>query len=245
MRLTQLFVNRPPLVFVLVAVVALAGCFALATLVQQNTPNIDFPIVSVSVVVSRRSAVGAARLGRAADRRCDRRCAQHRSHQYVDPAEPGDDQHVLHARFEPNDRSHRSPGSRANGARRVALGSSGADGAHVRSRAGDDHDALGYLAIAEHCRSLGDRHQHDRSGTRTSARRFERHRQRHGHARARGQGRSAEALELRLHRQRRGERDPIEQRARAGRNRLCTEPGNDDRRSRRHANGRPNRRTCC
>jgi HAE1 family hydrophobic/amphiphilic exporter-1 len=48
MRLTQLFVNRPPLVFVLVAVVALAGSFALATLVQQNTPNIDFPVVSVS-----------------------------------------------------------------------------------------------------------------------------------------------------------------------------------------------------
>jgi multidrug efflux pump subunit AcrB len=47
-RLTQLFVNRPPLVFVLVAVVVLAGAFALATLVQQNTPNIDFPVVSVS-----------------------------------------------------------------------------------------------------------------------------------------------------------------------------------------------------
>ena len=48
MRLTQLFVNRPPLVFVLIAVVVLAGAFALATLVQQNTPNIDFPVVSVS-----------------------------------------------------------------------------------------------------------------------------------------------------------------------------------------------------
>ncbi len=48
MRLTRLFVNRPPLVFVLVAVVALAGSFALATLVQQNIPNIDFPVVSVS-----------------------------------------------------------------------------------------------------------------------------------------------------------------------------------------------------
>jgi HAE1 family hydrophobic/amphiphilic exporter-1 len=47
-RLTQLFVNRPPLVFVLIAVIALAGAFALATLVQQNTPNIDFPVVSVS-----------------------------------------------------------------------------------------------------------------------------------------------------------------------------------------------------
>jgi len=48
MRLTQLFVNRPPLVFVFIAVVVLAGAFALATLVQQNTPNIDFPVVSVS-----------------------------------------------------------------------------------------------------------------------------------------------------------------------------------------------------
>ena len=35
-RITQLFVNRPPLVFVLVAVIALAGGFALATLVQQQ-----------------------------------------------------------------------------------------------------------------------------------------------------------------------------------------------------------------
>jgi HAE1 family hydrophobic/amphiphilic exporter-1 len=48
MRLTQLFVNRPPLVFVLIAVVVLAGSFALATLVQQNIPNIDNPTVTVS-----------------------------------------------------------------------------------------------------------------------------------------------------------------------------------------------------
>ncbi len=47
-RLTQLFVNRPPLVFVLIAVIALAGTFALATLVQQQFPNIDFPTVNVS-----------------------------------------------------------------------------------------------------------------------------------------------------------------------------------------------------
>src|SRR5271166_262861 len=48
MRLTQVFVNRPPLVFVFIALVALAGAFALATLVQQNTPDIDFPVVTVS-----------------------------------------------------------------------------------------------------------------------------------------------------------------------------------------------------
>jgi HAE1 family hydrophobic/amphiphilic exporter-1 len=48
-RITQLFVNRPPLVFVLLALIALMGSFALATLVQQQFPNIDFPTISVSV----------------------------------------------------------------------------------------------------------------------------------------------------------------------------------------------------
>ncbi len=48
-RITRLFVNRPPLVFVLVALIALAGAFSLATLVQQQFPNIDFPTVNVSV----------------------------------------------------------------------------------------------------------------------------------------------------------------------------------------------------
>ncbi len=49
MRLTQLFVNRPPLVFVAIALVTLIGIFSLATLVQQNFPNVDFPTVNVSV----------------------------------------------------------------------------------------------------------------------------------------------------------------------------------------------------
>jgi HAE1 family hydrophobic/amphiphilic exporter-1 len=49
MRLTQLFVNRPPLVFVLLAVIAIIGSFSLATLVQQQFPNIDFPTVNISV----------------------------------------------------------------------------------------------------------------------------------------------------------------------------------------------------
>ena len=48
-RITQLFVNRPPLVFVMLALIGLAGAFALATLVQQQFPNIDFPTVNVSV----------------------------------------------------------------------------------------------------------------------------------------------------------------------------------------------------
>src|ERR1035438_1132627 len=49
MRLTQLFVNRPPLVFVALALIALVGVFSLATLVQQQFPNIDFPTVNISV----------------------------------------------------------------------------------------------------------------------------------------------------------------------------------------------------
>src|SRR5476651_1704082 len=47
-RITALFVNRPPLVFVLVALITLAGVFALSTIVQQQFPNIDFPTVNVS-----------------------------------------------------------------------------------------------------------------------------------------------------------------------------------------------------
>ena len=48
-RITQLFVNRPPLVFVLVALISLVGLFSLATLVQQQFPNIDFPTINVAV----------------------------------------------------------------------------------------------------------------------------------------------------------------------------------------------------
>jgi len=48
-RITQLFVNRPPLVFVLITLITLAGAFALATLVQQQFPNIDFPTINTSV----------------------------------------------------------------------------------------------------------------------------------------------------------------------------------------------------
>ena len=39
----------PRSVFVALALIGLAGCFALATLVQQSVPNIDFPTVNVSV----------------------------------------------------------------------------------------------------------------------------------------------------------------------------------------------------
>lgn len=47
MRITQLFVNRPTLVFVLLVLIAIVGGVSYATLVNQQFPNIDFPTVSV------------------------------------------------------------------------------------------------------------------------------------------------------------------------------------------------------
>ncbi len=47
MRITQLFVHRPTLVTVLLALIALAGGVSYATLVNQQFPNIDFPTISV------------------------------------------------------------------------------------------------------------------------------------------------------------------------------------------------------
>ncbi len=47
MSITRLFVRRPSLVVVLIALVVLAGGIAFSTIVQQNFPNVDFPVVSV------------------------------------------------------------------------------------------------------------------------------------------------------------------------------------------------------
>ena len=47
MSLTRLFVRRPTLVVVVLALVAIAGVLAFAGLVQQNFPNIDFPTIQV------------------------------------------------------------------------------------------------------------------------------------------------------------------------------------------------------
>ncbi|HEX3368845.1 MAG TPA: efflux RND transporter permease subunit [Candidatus Cybelea sp.] len=44
---TRLFVSRPALVFVALALIAVGGGIALATIVQQQFPNIDFPTISV------------------------------------------------------------------------------------------------------------------------------------------------------------------------------------------------------
>jgi hydrophobic/amphiphilic exporter-1 (mainly G- bacteria), HAE1 family len=50
--LTALFVRRPPLVFVLLALMGLAGTMAYRTLVQQQFPNVAQPTISVSVQYS-------------------------------------------------------------------------------------------------------------------------------------------------------------------------------------------------
>jgi HAE1 family hydrophobic/amphiphilic exporter-1 len=47
MFLTRLFVRRPSLVVVMLALVLIAGAIAFKTIIQQNFPNVDFPVVSV------------------------------------------------------------------------------------------------------------------------------------------------------------------------------------------------------
>jgi HAE1 family hydrophobic/amphiphilic exporter-1 len=49
MSITALFVRRPPLVFVLLVLMGLAGTMAYRTLVQQQFPNVSQPTISVSV----------------------------------------------------------------------------------------------------------------------------------------------------------------------------------------------------
>src|SRR5258708_34549115 len=52
MWLTSLFVRRPTLVFVLLALIAVAGSIAWTTLVRQYSPNVSQPTVSISVSYS-------------------------------------------------------------------------------------------------------------------------------------------------------------------------------------------------
>ena len=49
MNLTRLFVARPTLVFVLIAIMSLAGVISLLTIVKQLFPNVDQPTVTVTV----------------------------------------------------------------------------------------------------------------------------------------------------------------------------------------------------
>ncbi|TAM58649.1 efflux RND transporter permease subunit [bacterium] len=49
MWLTRLFIQRPALVFVMLAFVTIAGLISYKTLVQQQTPNVDLPTVTITV----------------------------------------------------------------------------------------------------------------------------------------------------------------------------------------------------
>ncbi|MDE2572033.1 MAG: efflux RND transporter permease subunit, partial [bacterium] len=49
MWLTRLFVQRPALVFVMLAFITIAGLISYKTLVQQQTPNVDLPTVTITV----------------------------------------------------------------------------------------------------------------------------------------------------------------------------------------------------
>lgn len=50
MNLTRLFITRPTLVFVLIALMSFAGVLSLKTLVRQLYPNVEQPTVSINVL---------------------------------------------------------------------------------------------------------------------------------------------------------------------------------------------------
>ncbi|MBV8245739.1 MAG: efflux RND transporter permease subunit [Candidatus Eremiobacteraeota bacterium] len=52
MWLTRLFIQRPTLVFVLLALISIGGILAAKSLVQQQYPNVDLPTVSINVSYS-------------------------------------------------------------------------------------------------------------------------------------------------------------------------------------------------
>ncbi len=47
MNLTRLFIARPALVFVFMALVAIFGVYSCATLIQEQFPNVDLPVIAV------------------------------------------------------------------------------------------------------------------------------------------------------------------------------------------------------
>jgi hypothetical protein len=218
-RITQLFVNRPPLVFVLIALIALAGSFALATLVQQQFPNIDFPTINTSV-----SYPGASpsELRDSVVRPIEDAIAGAPDLDHINTSIQ-QNQASISATFtldsnQTTDLTEVQDRLQSRG--RAARGPARAVGAHLRSGADNDRHALGHLALAEHRGALGDRHEQRRARDRTSRRRLERGRQRHGDAGARSDRRSKKLASLGFTAERRRERDPSEQRARARRHRV-------------------------
>ena len=205
----------------LVAVIALAGAFALATLVQQNVPNIDFPAVTVSA-----SYPGAppSELRDAVVRPLEDAIAGAPDLDHINTSIQ-QNQATISAIFT-LDSNQTTDLTEVQDRVQTARGALPSDLPAPTVRTFDpaqanDRDALGHVALAD--ASPASR----RSSPTTSSRRSSKcdgvsnvtangtvtpaHR---------GDGRSAEAVRLRLHRQRRRERDPIEQRARAGRHRL-------------------------
>jgi HAE1 family hydrophobic/amphiphilic exporter-1 len=159
MRLTQLFVNRPTLVFVIVALVALVGIFSLATLVQQQFPNIDFPTINVSA-----SYPGASpsELRDAVVRPLEDAIAGAPDLDHINTTIQ-QNQASISATFtldsnqttdltEVQDRIQTAQ-------RRPAGRSPRTVGAHVRPRAGHHRHPVGHLAVAERVPAVGDRHQ--------------------------------------------------------------------------------------
>jgi hypothetical protein len=231
-RITQLFVNRPPLVFVLIALITLGGLLRARDARPAAVSEHRFPDRQRRRLVSRCVAVGAARFGRAPGRGRDRGRSESGSHHDVDPTEPGLDLRHVHARFQSNDRPDGSPRPPAIGQGGAAAGSPGPGDALVRSGPIDDRHVIADLTVAEHRDPFVDHHERYHPRSRTGRRRLERQRERVGHAGARGAARSRAALEPRLRTHGRRQCDPGQQRARPRRHRVLVESRDLARRAR-------------
>ncbi len=95
--LTRLFIKRPTLVFVIVALMMFAGILSTTTIVKELYPDVTQPTVTISVAIQRRIGHRDARQHRAADRAELGRHGRPANDQLRRSARPGvDHRHLRH-----------------------------------------------------------------------------------------------------------------------------------------------------
>ena len=163
MGLTRLFVRRPTLVTVFVALVTIGGTLAAVGLVKQQFPNYDVPTIQVllqnpgaSTTEIRDAIVRPLedQIAGAPDLANDRN---------GDPARPGHDRRALFAGFRRQHRSRAGAGARPKRAATTAERSGNPDDFDLRPRSGGDRIADRELHVACARRPLAARRQQDRA----------------------------------------------------------------------------------
>ena len=233
MGITKLFVNRPTLVTVVLAAIALAGAVSYATLVNQQFPNIDFPDDPSTRQLSGRLADRNSRCDRPAARRRNRRRTEPGPPDVDDPERPGIDRRDVYAELRQDDGFSRSAAPRSVGRRQLAQRFGDAQHRQLRSGRADRRDADGNVAFADARGALPAGEQRNRPRSRAGRRHRQRERERRADAGDRSLRRSGAPRNLGNDAGRRRLGDHDQQRARSGRHRLQVQPRNQRRRTRR------------